>query len=31
VEVKIDIKTRVRRPGLSTTPAGLKEKEVEKK
>ncbi|HWL24226.1 Ger(x)C family spore germination protein [Priestia aryabhattai] len=31
VDVKIDIKTRVRRPGLSTTPAGLKEKEVEKK
>ncbi|WP_028400701.1 Ger(x)C family spore germination protein [Ectobacillus panaciterrae] len=31
VDVKIDIKTRIRRPGLSTTPAGLKEKEVEKK
>ncbi|MGP0690229.1 Ger(x)C family spore germination protein [Priestia aryabhattai] len=31
VDVKVDIKTRVRRPGLSTTPAGLKEKEVEKK
>jgi len=31
VYVKVDIKTRVRRPGLSTTPAGLKEKEVEKK
>ncbi|MFD0769412.1 Ger(x)C family spore germination protein [Bacillus sp. CGMCC 1.60114] len=31
VDVKIAIKTRVRRPGLSTTPAGLKEKEVEKK
>ncbi|AJI26239.1 Ger(x)C family spore germination protein (plasmid) [Bacillus cereus] len=31
LDVKIDVKTRVRRPGLSTTPAGLKEKEVEKK
>jgi len=31
VEVKINIKTRVRRPGLSTTPAGLKEEEVEEK
>lgn len=31
VDVKIDIQTRVRRPGLSTTPAGLKKKEVEKK
>ncbi|MEI4831242.1 Ger(x)C family spore germination protein [Bacillus sp. FJAT-53711] len=31
VDVKIAVKTRVRRPGLSTTPAGLKEKEVEKK
>ncbi|OIK08345.1 spore gernimation protein GerC [Bacillus sp. MUM 116] len=31
VNVKIDIKTRIRRPGLSTTPAGFKEEEVEKK
>lgn len=26
VDVKIDIKAHVRRPGLSSTPAGLKEK-----
>ncbi|MGI2795214.1 Ger(x)C family spore germination protein [Bacillus cytotoxicus] len=31
VDVKIVMKTRVRRPGLSTTPVGVKEKEVEKK
>ncbi|MDM5154507.1 Ger(x)C family spore germination C-terminal domain-containing protein [Bacillus sp. DX1.1] len=31
VDVKIDIKAHVRRPGLSSTPAGLKEKEVIKK
>ncbi|CRK83272.1 Ger(x)C family spore germination protein [Neobacillus massiliamazoniensis] len=31
VDVKIDIKTKVLRPGLTTTPAGLKEEEVEKK
>ncbi|MED1472731.1 Ger(x)C family spore germination protein [Bacillus salipaludis] len=31
VEVKININTRIRRPGLSTKPAGLKEEEVEKK
>ncbi|OIK16698.1 spore gernimation protein GerC [Bacillus sp. MUM 116] len=31
VDVKINIKTRVRRPGLSTTPAGLKEEEVKEK
>lgn len=31
VDVNVDIKTRVKRPGLSTTPAGLRENEVEKK
>ncbi|WP_026564883.1 Ger(x)C family spore germination protein [Bacillus sp. UNC41MFS5] len=31
VDVKIAIKTRIRRPGLSTTPAGVPENEVEKK
>lgn len=31
VDMKINIKTRVRWPGLSTTPAGLKEEEIEKK
>ena len=31
VDVKIAVKMRLRRPGLSTTPAGLKENEVEKK
>jgi spore germination protein KC len=31
VDVKIAVKTHVRRPGFSTTPAGLKENEVEKK
>lgn len=30
VDVKIALQTRIRRPGLSTTPAGLKEDEVEK-
>ncbi|MEY2196587.1 Ger(x)C family spore germination protein [Neobacillus sp. BF23-41] len=31
VDVKIAIKTRIRRPGLSTSPAGVPENEVEKK
>ncbi|MDN3015894.1 Ger(x)C family spore germination protein [Paenibacillus sp. BSR1-1] len=31
VDVKIAIKTRIRRPGLTTTPAGVPENEVEKK
>jgi spore germination protein KC len=31
VDVKIAIETRIRRPGLTTTPAGVPEKEVEKK
>jgi spore germination protein KC len=31
VDVEVDITTRVNRPGLSTTPAGLKENEVEEK
>ncbi|GAA3318607.1 Ger(x)C family spore germination C-terminal domain-containing protein [Ectobacillus funiculus] len=31
VDVNVDIKTRVKRPGLSTTPAGLRENEVEEK
>lgn len=28
VDVKIDIKVRISRPGLFTTPAGLKKEEV---
>lgn len=31
VEVKVAVKTNIRRPGLSTTPAGVPEKEVKKK
>jgi spore germination protein KC len=31
VDVKIAVKTRIRRPGLTTTPAGVPENEVEKK
>lgn len=31
VDVKLDVKTRVRQPGLSTTPVGVKENEVKRK